>query len=127
MKLRYVFLGCALCLTAISGQAQFMPMEESRPATAAPPVVVEVKATPGVVDSKIERMVMKVTPEPAHALIDRVWDRFLAPGSPYRPLILTVLTLLFLIQVKRMSTRAMKGFLEENAFDPDNVTGFLEG
>ena len=127
------WIGVVLFLLAAASRGQFMPEVPAPAKTSGPPAeaagtngAVAALGPAGAAEGAIERMVMKVAPEMTHPWIDQVWDRFLAPSSRYRPLILTVVTLLLLLQLKRILTRAIKGYVEENAFDRRNVTGFMK-
>ena len=54
------------------------------------------------------------------------WDRCMGVESPYRPLILTVLTLALLVNLKVYLTRVMRRKLKEQAFLQENATSFLK-
>ena len=53
-------------------------------------------------------------------LFARFWNRYMGEGSPYRGLILVVLTFLVLINLKRYLTRLMQRKLREQAFVEEN-------
>ena len=55
----------------------------------------------------------------------RTYQRFLGEGSPYRSLILTILTLVVLLRLKRYLGRRIEGTLKVRAFDPKNVQSFM--
>ena len=59
-------------------------------------------------------------------LVLRYWNRFMGPESPYRSLVLVILTLLILINLKAYLTRAMKRKLRDHAFLEENATSFLK-
>ncbi len=56
----------------------------------------------------------------------RFWQRYMGEDSPYRGLVLVILTLLFLINLKAYLTRAMKRKLKEHAFLEENAASFLK-
>jgi len=58
--------------------------------------------------------------------VRRYWNRFMGPESPYRRLILVILTLLILINLNAYFTRAMKRKLKEHAFLAENAAAFLK-
>jgi len=59
-------------------------------------------------------------------LVLRLWTRYMGADSPYRSLVLVVLTLLILINMKVYLTRAMKRKLKEHAFLEENANSFLK-
>ena len=56
----------------------------------------------------------------------RYWNRFMGPESPYRGLILVILTLVVLMNLKAYLTRVMRRTLKAKAFNEDNATSFLK-
>ncbi|MCA1808611.1 MAG: mechanosensitive ion channel family protein [Kiritimatiellia bacterium] len=56
----------------------------------------------------------------------RYWNRFMGPESPYRGLVLVILTLLILVNLKAYLTRAMRRKLKERAFLEENAASFLK-
>ena len=48
--------------------------------------------------------------------MSRYWNRFVGPESPYRSLILVILTLRVLLNLKAYLTRTVRRKLKENAF-----------
>ena len=54
------------------------------------------------------------------------WDRYMGPESAYRPVILTVLTLVLLVNLKVYLTRVMRRKLKEQAFLQENAKSFLK-
>jgi small-conductance mechanosensitive channel len=61
-----------------------------------------------------------------HAWPLATWQRFMGEQSPYRPLILTILTLVVLINLKAYLTRVVRRQVNENAFRQENAAGFLK-
>lgn len=61
-----------------------------------------------------------------NALLTRVWGRYMGTESPYRSLIITVITLIILLRLKAYLTRLMRNRLKEDAFDEKNVTSFIK-
>lgn len=59
-------------------------------------------------------------------LVMRYWARYMGVDSPYRSLVLVILTLLILINLKIYLTRAMKRKLKEHAFLEENANSFLK-
>ncbi len=60
------------------------------------------------------------------SLLQRQYARYWGEDSPYRPIILTVLTLILLINLKKFLTRRMRSQLSAKAFDQDNVSSFMK-
>jgi len=58
--------------------------------------------------------------------VTKQWTRFMGVDSPYRGLILVVLTLLVLINLKAYLTRLMRKSLKEQAFLEENAKSFLK-
>ncbi len=56
----------------------------------------------------------------------RLWKQIMGPESPYRPIILSVLTLLILLRLKSYSTKRVQKYVNENAFVKDNATSFMK-
>ncbi len=59
-------------------------------------------------------------------LVMRFWVRYMGADSPYRALVLVILTLLILVNMKAYLTRAMKRKLKEHAFLEENANSFLK-
>jgi small-conductance mechanosensitive channel len=91
---------------------QMMGMSGDDTAAAAAPVVV-VEAPPPAWSDFFERIVFE-------------WNRYLGPESPYRGLVLCILTLILLSMVYRHTTRAMTKYLREQAYSQDNAEAFLK-
>src|SRR5210317_2184451 len=53
------------------------------------------------------------------------WNRFMGEQSPYRPIILSILTLLILLQVRGVTTKWIKGYVNDNALMKDNAHAFM--
>jgi len=56
----------------------------------------------------------------------RYWQRFMGEDSPYRSLILVILTLVVLLNLKAYLTRVMRKTLKAKAFTEENATAFLK-
>lgn len=56
----------------------------------------------------------------------RYWQRFMGEDSPYRSLILVILTLVVLLNLKVYLTRVMRKTLKAKAFTDKNATAFLK-
>jgi len=59
-------------------------------------------------------------------VIPRYWKRFMGTDSPYRSVILVVLTLAILVNLKAYLTRVMRKKLTEHAFQAENAASFLK-
>ena len=59
-------------------------------------------------------------------MVGRFWIRYMGIESPYRSVILVILTLLILINLKAYLTRLMKQKLKEQAFLEENAASFLK-
>jgi small-conductance mechanosensitive channel len=60
-----------------------------------------------------------------HGFWQQYYIKFFREGSPYRPVILTVITLIVLLQLRKRLTRLLRKHLEAKAFNPDNAKLFL--
>jgi len=58
--------------------------------------------------------------------LQQYYQMVLGQDSPYRPLILTVLTLILVLRLKTYLTRSVERELKVRAFDPENVRSFLK-
>lgn len=56
----------------------------------------------------------------------RKWQTYMGEDSPYRSVILTVVTLVVLLHLKSRLTRVAKRYVTENAFRPENAQSFLK-
>lgn len=56
----------------------------------------------------------------------RYWQRYMGEDSPYRGLILVILTLVILLNLKAYLTRTMRRTLEAKAFTQENTAAFLK-
>lgn len=59
-------------------------------------------------------------------MLQRLYAKYWGQDSAYRPIILTVLTLVILINLKKFLTRRMQFHLESRAFDRGNVSSFMK-
>lgn len=80
-----------------------------------------------VPQSDIEREAgaMSAIEEQATGLL-RYWQRFMGEESPYRSLILVILTLVVLLNLKVYLTRVMRKTLKAKAFTDENASAFLK-
>ncbi|MBC8217605.1 MAG: mechanosensitive ion channel family protein [Planctomycetes bacterium] len=58
--------------------------------------------------------------------LTRRWTRYMGADSPYRALILVILTLFVLLNLKAYLTRIMRKTLKEQAFLEENATSFIK-
>jgi len=65
--------------------------------------------------------------EQAMRFLPRQWTRYMGAESPYRGLILVILTLLVLMNLKAYLTRIIRKTLKEQAFLEENATSFIKG
>jgi small-conductance mechanosensitive channel len=56
----------------------------------------------------------------------RNWHKYMGEGSPYRSVILAVVTLLILVNLKSQLTRVARRYLDQNAFRPENAKTFIK-
>ena len=54
------------------------------------------------------------------------WQKYMGENSPYRSVILTVITLLVLLNLKAYLTRAARRYVTENAYRPENAQAFVK-
>jgi small-conductance mechanosensitive channel len=67
--------------------------------------------------------------EPIKAIdgvVRRTWKKCMGADSPYRSLVLTLLTLLIVIYIKASLTRVMSNYLKENAHKAENASNFFK-
>lgn len=62
--------------------------------------------------------------EAEYGLFGRYWTMFFGTNSPYRPVILSILTLLILLRTRRVLTRVIHGQFKKHEFDPEDVRSF---
>lgn len=98
---------------AAAATAQMMPPEE-KPA-AKTTVSQGAQATPLVSDLAAEQSEWQAK-----------WQKYMGEDSPYRSVILTVLTLLILLNLKAYLTRAARRYVTENAYRPENAQAFVK-
>jgi len=67
-----------------------------------------------------------VQPEEVPGIVTRLWGRYMGADSPYRGLVLVILTLLVLLNLKAYLTRIMRRTLKDHAFVEENAVGFLK-
>ncbi|MCF7853518.1 MAG: mechanosensitive ion channel family protein [Candidatus Pacebacteria bacterium] len=123
-----MFLLALALLTALPvARAQFPGMSPGEPRRAN-----ESAETENLTADAVPSNQVSVTPaaEPTETapttLFGSYWHRFMGPESPYRGLVLTVITLLFLLNLKAYLTRIMRRKLKEQAFIEENATSFLK-
>jgi small-conductance mechanosensitive channel len=56
----------------------------------------------------------------------RNWEKYMGEGSPYRSVILAVITLLVLVNLKAQLTKVAKRYLDQNAFKRENAQTFIK-
>jgi len=56
----------------------------------------------------------------------KVFEKYMGVESPYRPVILTVLTLLVLLNLKHYLSKLMKNVVDERAYSSDNAKAFMK-
>jgi small-conductance mechanosensitive channel len=54
------------------------------------------------------------------------WQHYMGSGSPYRPVIITVVTLIVLLNLKAYLTKVMRKHVKEKAFRKENATHFMK-
>lgn len=99
-----------LLFSAMPLLAQFPGMEETRPSTPAS-------------DMQPAETVAAAEGGPRLVVL---WDRYMGEDSPYRSLVLVILTLVVLLNLKAYLTRVVRRTLVKNAFKEDNTTSFLK-
>jgi small-conductance mechanosensitive channel len=111
-----VLLLLSVCLRSNMARAQIPGMLEP-PAPEVEAASVEVDATPET----------ETAPSPgAPNGFLQLYHRYFGPGSPYRSLLLTILTLLVLLRLNSYLSRKIENELRIRAFDPDNVKSFMQ-
>lgn len=113
----------AICATfpAVKASAQMPGMEPPKKAETAPRSAgsPDVTATNVAADSAVESV-------QDGGVVTRFWKRYMGVDSPYRSLVLVILTLLVLVNLKAYLTRVMRRKLKEQAFVPENADNFLK-
>lgn len=116
---RLTFLVILLSFAGLSpAPAQFPGMEPESPKPTA------TAGEPGPTEP--QRGQVPDAAEPDTNPLEMQWKRFMGPDSPYRSLILVVLTLLVLMNLKAYLSRLMKRTLKKNAYFPENADAFLK-
>lgn len=111
-----MFLAVALLVWSPVGAAQLPGITEP-----AQPVQAEPAAAPAV-DKAPEP---PGSQEDGFGVFGKYYARFMGSESPYRPVILTILTLVVLLQLKRFLTRRIHKHVKEEAFHPENADSFM--
>ena len=65
-------------------------------------------------------------PRESAGIVLDFWERYMGPESPYRSLILVILTLLVVLNLKAYLTRVMQRTVKKNAFMEENARSFLK-
>ena len=121
-----VTAGCLTVLGA-SALAQMPGMEPPKKAEAAPTVTQSLQpAVTNAADMAPERAAEDVEISSVPSRVTRVWQQYMGVDSPYRGLVLVVLTLLLLVNLKAYLTRVMRSKLKEHAFVEENADNFLK-
>ena len=122
-----IAVAASVTLLAAAALAQMPGMEppEKRDAPTSAAVSSQTGAAAAVV-GPAGRISAEEKSEEAPGLVVRYWNRYMGPDSPYRSLVLVVLTLLVLVNLKTYLTRLMKRKLKEQAFIEENAKNFLK-
>jgi small-conductance mechanosensitive channel len=113
-------LGLGLLLACeLTGYAQFPGMAPDEAPTAGVSAAPAVQPAPAVTGGELNNT-------PQYALWVKFHDKYLAPESPYRPVIFTVLALLILLNLKAYLSRIMRAHLDKEAFSSDNAKTFMK-
>jgi small-conductance mechanosensitive channel len=67
-----------------------------------------------------------VTPTVEYGKWGRVYIKYMGVDSPYRPVILTVLTLLVLVSLKRHLSKLMRAHIDAKAYNTGNAKTFMQ-
>lgn len=119
----------AICMTlpSMRARAQMPGMEPPKktepPAEAVRAPDAAVANAPADVAAAAERA---AGPVRTSGVVPRLWKRYMGAESPYRSLILVLVTLLVLVNLKAYLTRVMRRKLKEQAFLEENATSFLK-
>ncbi len=108
LRIRHLLVLTFLALTSAL-HAQFPGMDTETPAAAPQEVIADASSYA----------------EPAGRLLT-FWHRYMGVDSPYRSLILVILTLVVLLNLKAYLTRVMRRTLTQNAYKQENTTAFLK-
>ena len=107
----------AVAATSAVAQMPGMPEEKPRPSAAAT-AVVEAAANQA---SAVEAVSVR-----EYGRWGRFYSRYMGLESPYRPVILTILTLLILVSVKRQLSKVMRQHVDAKAYDSENAKAFMK-
>ncbi len=80
----------------------------------------------GIPELEEEAKPVVVRESPEGSVFAGYYARYWGEDSPYRPIILTVLTLVILIKLKKFLSTRMESHLSEKAFDQANVGSFMK-
>ena len=117
----------SLAVLAAPALAQMPGMEPPKKAEAPAKVTQPLQpAGTDAADRAPERAAEDVELKEVPAWCTRFWQRYMGADSPYRGLILVVLTLLVLVNLKAYLTRVMRRKLKEQAFLEENADNFLK-
>ncbi|MFC1601599.1 mechanosensitive ion channel family protein [Candidatus Sumerlaeota bacterium] len=114
---RYAVILSVLAVVAYAG-AQMPGME--------PPKKVEPAAKTEIVTPQPSAVAGATKNGRATGFLLRPWNRYMGVDSPYRGLLLVVLTLFVLLNLKAYLTRTIHRSLKEHAFLEENATSFLK-
>lgn len=127
MLLALLTAGCLVVLTGPTlGQMPGMepPKSPDTPASVTPPAARS--SGPAVTPATVGGAQQGAAETAVTGVAPRLWHRYMGADSPYRGLILVVLTLLVLINLKTYLTRMMRVKLKEQAFIEQNANNFLK-
>jgi len=117
----------ALTVLGPSALAQMPGMEPPKKAEETPAVAHSLQpAGRDAADTVAEGVEENVGPQEVPGRVTRAWQRYMGPDSPYRGLVLVVLTLVLVVNLKAYLTRVMRRNLEEHAFVEENANNFLK-
>ena len=109
-----------------SAWAQMPGMEPPKKAEPAADKVITTPPQSGTASGMTHQADGATETEQATWFLTRQWTRYMGADSPYRGLILVILTLLVLLNLKAYLTRIMRKTLKEQAFLEESATSFIK-
>ena len=124
---RHVLMVLACLLVARPGYGQMMPGMEPEPGKSdakagQPEDAATPKAKPTTIQEKKQALALRVEQENLRGA-QRLYESYLGEDSPYRGVLLSIVTVIVLLFLKRHTTRLMRDYALARAHKPGNVGG----
>ncbi|MDT8390198.1 MAG: mechanosensitive ion channel family protein [Lentisphaeria bacterium] len=116
---RWLLPALLLFTVANMALAQMPGMPEEKPRA-------QVNGAGAKVEQASDVGVVEKDSDVTYGLWGRFHQKYMAVDSPYRPVILTILTILVLLNIKRYLSKIVKRQVEEKAFSKENAQSFMK-